>query len=101
MTNHYIKIHKTYRMVVSVCDKELLGQKFEEGIRQLDLTTTFFGGEENDSKELVKNLRDLGQEDSTFFIVGEKSTNCAIEAGIIAKRGVLRVAGVPFALVLL
>ena len=33
----YIKVHKSYRTVVALCDSEILGKKFEEG-GTIDLT---------------------------------------------------------------
>lgn len=96
-----IKIHKAYRNVVSVCDSELLGKYFEQGIKQLDIRETFYNGEKKTGEELVEILRDMAMEDSTFNIVGKNSVACALKAGIIAKEGIKKVAGIPFALVLL
>lgn len=96
-----VKIHKAYRDVVAVCDTELIGKKFEEGIKQLDIRENFYNGEEKSKDELIELLQDLATEDSTFNIVGEKSVQVALEAGIIAEEGVRRIQGIPFALVLL
>jgi len=96
-----LKIHKAYRDVVAVCDSELLGKYFEEGIKQLDIRENFYNGEKKSEKELIELLKDLAMEDSTFNIVGKKSCDCAIKAGIISKHGIKTVSGVPFSLVLL
>ena len=40
-------------------------------------------------------------EDSTFNIVGEKSVKTALETGIVSKGGIGKIAGIPFALVLM
>lgn len=96
-----VKIHKSYRDVVAVCDSELLGKYFEQGDRILDIRETFYSGEEIEEKNLVDLMKTLSREDATFNIAGKESVNCALKAGIISKEGVLKVQGVPFALVLL
>lgn len=42
-----VKMHKTQdnRIVLAVCDNDLLDKKFEEGKMQLDLTSYFYKGE--------------------------------------------------------
>lgn len=96
-----VKIHKSYRKVIAVCDSELVGKKFEEGKKQLDVRENFYKGEEFDVervKEIMKNER---ADDSTFSIVGEESVKLALESGIISEGNVGKVDGVPFALQLL
>ena len=46
-------------------------------------------------------MRDMKLEDSTFDIIGEKSVQTALEAGIITKDGIGRIADIPFAFVLM
>ena len=41
----YIKIHRSYRNVVAICDAEILGKKFEEGKRVLDVRESFYNNE--------------------------------------------------------
>jgi len=96
-----IKIHKAYRDVVAVCDSELPGKHFEEGIKQLDIRENFYKGEEKSADELIELLKDLAMEDSTFNIVGKNSVQAALKANIISKEGIKTIQGIPFALVLL
>lgn len=96
-----IKIHQAYRGIVAICDSELLGKSFEEGIRILDVRENFYNGEEKTEQEMIELMQDLYKEDSTFSIVGAQSCNCALKAGIIAKSGIRKVQGIPFALVLM
>src|SRR3989344_5177806 len=96
----FVNVIRTYRSVVAVCDKELLGKKFEEGISQLDIKESFYKGEEKSQEEVVELMRFLAQEDSTFNIVGKKAVAAAIAAGIIDKESVGEISGIPFALVL-
>lgn len=96
-----IKIHKSYRWVVAICDKELYGQKLEADDMQLDLSGKFFEGKEVEKTELVETIEMCTYEDATFYIIGHKSIKCAKEIGLIEKGGIKEIAGIPFALVLL
>ena len=96
-----VKIHKSYRDAVAVCDKEILGRRFEQGNKQLDVKESFFLGDEIEENSLVDLMKDLAKEDVTFNIVGSKSVKAALKAGIINNEGVKRIQGIPFALVLL
>ena len=96
-----IKTHSSYREVVAICDTELLGKYFEENNKQLDVKENFYKGDEVDEEELIKKIKDLSKEDSTFNIVGEKSCQAAIKAGIIDKEAIGKIAGIDYALVLL
>ena len=96
-----IKIHKSYRNVVAICDTEILGEYFEQGNRILDVRESFYNGEEIGEKELIEVMKDLTAEDVTFNIAGEQSCKAALKAGIISKEGIKKVEGVPFALILL
>lgn len=97
----YIKIHQSYRKVVALADKELVGKKFEEGKMQLDVRENFYKGEEFAEEQAINTLKQLRTDDATFNIVGEKAINAAMEAGIITKENTGKVQDIPFALVLL
>lgn len=96
-----IKLIKSYRDVVAICDSDLIGKKFEEEKFQLDVKESFFKGEEKNKEEIIEIIKDMTKEDATFNIIGEKSIQAAIEAGIITKEGIKKIQGIPFALVLL
>jgi hypothetical protein len=97
----FVNVIKSYRDIVAVCDKDLIGKKFEEGIFQLDVKESFFKGRESSKEEASEIMRDMKMEDSTFNIVGEKSIQTALEIGIVTKEGIGKIAGIPFALVLM
>lgn len=96
-----VKIHEFYRKIIAVCDSEILGRRFEEGNMQIEVSEAFYGGEEKEEAEVIEILKDLYKEDATFNLVGEKSVNAAIKAGIISKEGVIKIEGIPHALGLL
>jgi len=97
----FVNVIKSYRDVVAVCDKELIGKKFEEGKFQLDVKENFFKGKESSKEEVSEIMRDMKLEDSTFNIIGEKSIKIALETGIISKEGIRKIDNIPFALVLM
>jgi len=96
-----VRIIKSYRDVVAVCDTELLGKKFEEEKLQLDVKENFFRGRELSEENTLEIMKDMAKEDATFNIIGKKSVNTALKAGIISEEGIGNIEGVPFALVLL
>ena len=96
-----IKILKSHRDIVAVCDNNLIGKKFEEGKLQIDVRENFFLGEDFDDKKAIEIIKKMSKEDSTFYIVGEKSVELASEAGIIGEDGIVTIQGIPVALVLL
>jgi len=96
-----VRIIKTYRDVVAICDSELLGKKFQEGKFQLDVKESFFGGEETTEEKTIDIIKQMSLEDATFNIVGKESIDVALKAEIISKEHVKEVQGVPFALTLI
>ena len=79
-----IKIHKgpDGRRVIAVCDHDILGKKFEEGRLQLDLTSSFYKGEEKAEKDLIDEIR---KGSCVLNIVGKKSIEFCRKKGFIEK----------------
>ena len=96
-----VKLIKTYRDIVAICDTDLLGKTFEENKFQLDVKESFFKGDEKSKEETIEIIKNMAKEDATFNIIGEESVQAAIEAGLITKEGTKKIKGIPFALVLL
>ncbi|MEK6823908.1 MAG: DUF424 family protein [Nanoarchaeota archaeon] len=96
-----VNIIKSYRDLVAICDSELLGKCFEEDLFQLNVKESFYKGEKKTEQEVIQIIKDMKSEDATFNIVGERSTNCAIKAGLISKDSIKTIQGIPFALVLM
>ncbi|MBU4308265.1 MAG: DUF424 family protein [Nanoarchaeota archaeon] len=96
----FIKIHKTYRDVVAICDSELIGKKFEQDKFQLDIKESFYKGEEITPEKATELMQKLSEEDSTFNIVGESSVSTALKAGIISETSIKKIQNIPFAMIL-
>ncbi len=101
MDNILLKIHKSYRWVVAVCDKDVFGQKLIEGKRALDVSGEFFNGKLISDEKATEEIIRCNREDATFNFVGEKSVSIAKELGLVKDEGIVEIQGVPFALLLL
>jgi len=96
-----IKIHEAYRQIVAICDSDLIGKTYSEGIREIQIRENFFKGEEKNKEEVLEILKEMNREDATFNIVGIESVNAALEAGVIDKAGIFEIDNIPIALVLM
>lgn len=96
-----VKIHEVNdgsgRKMVSVCDDDLLGKKFEEKGLVLDLTSNFYKGEQKTEEKAAEIIKCA----HTANFVGKKSVDLGIKIGIINKKKVIKVKGVLHAQALL
>ena len=89
-----LKLHKREgKLLVAVCDSELLGQKFEEGDKQLDLTSNFYKGDEKDDMTVGDTIRNA----NTLNLVGEKAVKLGIDEGMIDESHVKKISGISYA----
>ena len=90
-----VKLHKTNdgRRVLAICDDDLLCKRFEEGNKQLDLTSDFYRGEKKNEKEAVEMIK------GTYMvnIVGEEGINLALNLGIVDKKQIIKIKNIPHA----
>src|SRR3989338_2218054 len=98
MSTISVKIHDSYRRVVAICDSDLIGRRFEEGKRQLDLRASFYESKKLELEEAVDFIRTQAMEDASFNIVGKESIKASTEAGIITKESVDNIDNIPFTL---
>lgn len=90
----YMKVYRTkYGLLVSICDKDILGKVFREGDIILNVNKDFYGGDEVNIEIAIEYLRNA----AIANIVGKNVVNAAIKAGIIHKDSVLIVNGIPHA----
>ena len=90
-----IKEHKTEdeRKILAICDSDLVCKRFEEGNRQIDLNSGFYNGEEKSEKEAANMIKGA----YLVNIVGEKSIKMAIDMGIVDKKNIIKIKGIPHA----
>jgi hypothetical protein len=88
------KVHKREdRTVVAVCDAALLGQKFTEGDRQLDLSGDFYKGDEMDEKAVGDLIRNA----DVVNLVGEEAIKIGLQEEVITQDHVITIANIPHA----
>ncbi|MFH1323142.1 MAG: DUF424 family protein [Methanobacteriota archaeon] len=90
----YIKQYDTWgKLIVAVCDKEIIGKKFQEGEMTLMLETSFYKGAEASENEIKEALSCA----TIANIAGEKAIACAVECGCIDPDTVIFIDGIPHA----
>ncbi|MBI4149415.1 DUF424 family protein [Candidatus Woesearchaeota archaeon] len=85
------------RLIITVCDDALVGKRFEQGNRQLDVSGSFFQGKRMDEQECISLLTHA----SVAYFVGKQSVAFGIAQDIIDKKQVRRVQNIPHAQALL
>jgi len=89
-----VKIHKREdRAIAAVCDSELVGQKYVDGDRQLDLTGDFYKGEERTDQEVGDIIRNA----DIINLVGKNAVKLGIQEEVITQDHVIVIAGIPHA----
>jgi len=92
------KIHKAEnRKVISLCDENLVGQKMEDGYLQLDISETFYKGEQLDEEILLKEIEDA----TSLNIIGEESIKFTLNHQLINENNILRIKNIPHAIIIL
>ena len=79
--------------MVAICDCELLGKTFDEGMLSLTVDAAFFGEEVATEGDVARALAGA----SIANMVGERAVACAMESSYIDGKNVLRIDGVPTA----
>ena len=85
--------------IVAVCDKELVGKRFEEDDKVLDLGGEFFYEkgrtiETNDFEKIAKEIKSA----FTSNIVGNRIVDLFVDAGIIKSTNVKEIRGIKYAM---
>ena len=90
-----VKIHKADggKMVLAVCDSELLGKKVEDGKKHLDLSSDFYNGEEMSDQDVCDLMRNA----YILNLVGKKSVTLAVNEDLISGDYVSEIKGIPYA----
>ncbi len=93
-----LKVHRTGdgRKIICITDSDLLGKKFEEGIKFLDFTTSYFKGEEKDTDLIEKHVISCYM--ATFS--GKQAVALGRKMEVIDESTLLVVQGIPQAQVL-
>ncbi|MBU2639756.1 MAG: DUF424 family protein [Nanoarchaeota archaeon] len=77
-----VKIHKAEgRAIVAIADKDLIGKEFSEGEKYLNISKSFYKGEEKDEEEILKLLKDV----NSVNAVGKESIKFCIKHELVEK----------------
>ena len=89
-----IKEHITAnnRLILTVCDKEIIGKKFETPDLKLDLGSDFYKGKEKTEKEIVK----LFEQAYMVNLVGRESVELGLKSKIISKKDIIYIEKIPY-----
>jgi len=74
-------------LLVSACDSDVLGETFEDGSVSLTVTEAFYGGEEHEPAAAMDALRRA----DVANLVGTRTVEAAVDAGIVDEATVLAV----------
>lgn len=75
--------------LVSVCDRGLIGETFENGDVSLTVNAEFYDGDEADEEAVIESLARC----SVANIVGTEAVDVAIEHGFVDEENVLDLDG--------
>ncbi|MDF1556740.1 MAG: DUF424 family protein [ANME-2 cluster archaeon] len=90
----FIKIYETDgSILVTVCDRELIGKTLKGNGLKLEIDKEFYQGELADAAQVQAVLLEA----TTANIVGERSVRSAISCGAIDPVCVIDIGGVPHA----
>ena len=90
----YMKKYDTEgKLIVAVCDKNIIGKKFREGELVLKLDECFYKGDKVCEGEVKEALSCA----TIANIAGEKSIACAVECGCIDPETIIFIEGIPHA----
>ena len=88
----YVKIfNKENQNLVAVCDKDILGKKFEQGKLRLEVTSEFYKGNLMNIKDAIKILHKA----NIANLTGENIINAVIKQGLADPEAIIRISGTP------
>lgn len=80
------------RLILTVCDEEIIGKRFETPDLKLDLSSDFYKGKEKTEKEIVK----LFEQAYMVNFVGQKSVKLGLKSKIISKKDIIYIKKIPY-----
>lgn len=80
-------------ILIVVTDQSLVGKKFVEGNKQLDLTLQFYSGETKTIEEVKQLFRDARH----LHLTGEEIVALGVSLDYVDPERILRVEGIPHA----
>ncbi|RLF17413.1 MAG: DUF424 domain-containing protein [Thermoprotei archaeon] len=89
----YVKKHiKGSITLIAVCDENILGKTFRDGVLKIEVKHSFYGGE---LRPIDDELFELLDSANIVNMVGKEIVEEAIRRGFVPRSGVLIIGGVP------
>jgi hypothetical protein len=89
-----IRIHTgNGERLLAACDEELLGMSFTEGVKRLNVSKVFYGGELITEAQLTERMKSV----TIINLVGERAVDTAVAAGHVSAEMIITVDGVKHA----
>ena len=90
MPSVYVRVRETHdHVMVSVCDKELLGTTLTEGKITFNVSEDFYGGDLVDLKTCIKFLKTA----TIANMIGNDTVEAAKSAGLVHESAVIYIEG--------
>lgn len=83
--------------MVAICDSELIGKTFREGHLCLEVNKKFYGSQLVSLEEGIKGIK----QGNNINLVGDKIISEAVNRGILPEGAVIRIAGIPHAIIII
>ncbi len=85
-----MRVRQTHdHVMISVCDKQLLGTTLNEGKIKFQVSKEFYGGDLVDLKTCIKYLKSA----TIANMIGNVTVEAAINAGLVHETAVLHIEG--------
>ncbi len=81
------------KLILAICDNELIGNKYEEGEKQLDLASSFYNGKKMEKAAVIELIGKA----HIINAVGKDSVDCCLRDGIVDKNKIGKIKGIPYA----
>jgi len=94
-----VKTHKTEngKLILAVCDNDLIGKKIIDKDLQLDLSSNFYKGKEMSEEEAKRLFRYA----YIINLAGKKAVGLALKEGLLNKKNILVIKNIPHAQILI
>ncbi|MFA4887216.1 MAG: DUF424 family protein [Candidatus Nanoarchaeia archaeon] len=92
----YLKKHSNgEHIIIGICDSDLIGQVFRENGLKLDISESFYKGQEVTKEEATHAL----EEGSNLNLAGKETIQLAIDLGLATQDEIKTIDGIPYLLI--
>ncbi|MDD5086824.1 MAG: DUF424 family protein [Candidatus Nanoarchaeia archaeon] len=80
------------RLILCVCDEDIIGKNFQTDDFKLDLSSDFYKGDKKTEHETIKLI------EAAYMInlVGDKSVELGLKLRVISKQDIIKIDNIPY-----